>query len=133
MVNKVILIGNVGGDPEVRVLETGVKMAKFRLATTEMYHNAAGEKCENTQWHSIVLWRGAADIAEKYVKKGSQIYIEGKLRYREVNDPITHAIRNLIEIVGEEIRLLGRRPIEMDADQPPKPVTQVVDPDGLPF
>ena len=85
--NKVMLIGNVGSDPEVRYLENNpqnpgnnVKVATVRLATTERYRDRNGEQRENTEWHTVVLWRNNADVAEKYVHKGSQIYIEGKLR-----------------------------------------------------
>ena len=78
MVNKVILIGHVGAEPEVRALETGNKMAKVRVATTERIYNAAtGEKREHTEWHTVVLWRGQADFAERYIRKGTQIYVEG--------------------------------------------------------
>lgn len=82
-VNKVILVGNVGKDPEVRHMDNGVSVANFSLATTESYKNKAGEKVVTTEWHRLVLWRGLAEIAEKYVKKGSQIYVEGKLKTRD--------------------------------------------------
>lgn len=79
-VNKVILIGNLGSDPEVRYFDNGGAVAKFSIATTESYTNKNGEKVDNTEWHRIELWEGLAKIAEKYLKKGSQVYIEGKLR-----------------------------------------------------
>lgn len=108
MVNKVILIGNVGAEPEVRALETGVKMARLRIATTERIYNAStGEKREHTEWHTVVLWRGQADFAEKYIHKGSQVYVEGKIRSREWTEEATGNKRYAIEILADEIRLLG--------------------------
>ncbi|CAG5007176.1 Single-stranded DNA-binding protein [Dyadobacter sp. CECT 9275] len=79
-VNKVILIGNLGSDPEVRYLESGSAVAKFNIATTETYTNKNGERVDNTEWHRIELWEGLAKVAEKYLKKGSQVYIEGRIR-----------------------------------------------------
>lgn len=79
-VNKVILIGNLGSDPEVRYLESGSAVAKFSIATTEAYTNKSGERVENTEWHRIELWEGLAKVAEKYLKKGNSVYIEGRLR-----------------------------------------------------
>lgn len=108
MVNKVILIGNVGMDPEVRALESGVKMARLRMATTErIYISSTGERREHTEWHTVVLWRGQADFAEKYIRKGSQVYVEGKLRSREWTDENSGARRTVVEIVADEVRLLG--------------------------
>lgn len=79
-VNKVILIGNLGSDPEVRYLESGSAVAKFNIATTETYTNKSGERVDNTEWHRIELWEGLAKVAEKYLKKGNQVYIEGRIR-----------------------------------------------------
>ena len=108
MVNKVILIGNVGMDPEVRALESGVKMARLRLATTErIYIASTGERREHTEWHTVVLWRGQADFAEKYIRKGSQVYVEGKIRSREWTDESSGTRRTVVEIVADEVRLLG--------------------------
>lgn len=108
MVNKVILIGHVGAEPEVRALETGNKMAKLRVATTERIYNAAtGEKREHTEWHTVVLWRGQADFAERYIRKGAQIYVEGKIRSREWMEEATGNKRYAVEILSEEVRLLG--------------------------
>ena len=84
MINKVILVGNVGADPEIRTLDNGIKCARIRLATTErVYIKEKNETKENTEWHSITLWRGLAEVVDKYIHKGSQLYIEGKLRTRE--------------------------------------------------
>ena len=85
-VNKVILVGNLGKDPEVRYLEGGVAVANFPLATTEVYKNRSGDKVESTEWHNIVLWRGLAEVAEKLLKKGMQVYIEGRLKTRNWED-----------------------------------------------
>ena len=82
-INKVILVGNTGKDPEVRHLESGVTVASFSLATSETYKNKSGEKITNTEWHNIVVWRGLAKVVENYVKKGSKLYIEGKLTHRK--------------------------------------------------
>ena len=80
-VNKVILVGNLGKDPEVRHLDSGIAVANFSLATTENYKNKEGERVSQTEWHNIVLWRGLAEIAEKWLKKGSSVFIEGKIFY----------------------------------------------------
>ena len=114
--NKVMLIGNVGSEPEVRYLENNpqnpgnnVKVATVRLATTERYRDRNGEQRENTEWHTVVLWRNNADVAEKYVHKGSQIYIEGKLRTRQWTDQ-TGNKRYTTEVVADTLQLLGKRP-----------------------
>ena len=118
--NKVMLIGNVGNDPEVRYLESNpqnpsanAKVASFRLATTERFRDRNGELRENTEWHNIVVWRNNADVVEKFVHKGSQVYIEGKLRTRQWTDQ-TGAKRYTTEVVADNLQLLGKRP---DADQ----------------
>ena len=84
--NKVMLIGNLGKDPEVRALESGVPVATFSLATSESYKDKEGNRQTATEWHNIVVWRGLAEVAEKYLKKGSQIYVEGKLKTRNWQD-----------------------------------------------
>lgn len=81
-VNKVILIGNLGKDPEIRAMESGSKVANFSVATTESYKNKNGEKVDQTEWHNVVFWGPVADVIERYLKKGSKVYIEGKLRTR---------------------------------------------------
>ena len=87
MVNKVILIGNVGVDPEVRTLESGAKVARVRLATTErMFDKQANDWKEHTEWHNVTLWRNLADVADRFIRKGSQVYIEGSLRTRDWTD-----------------------------------------------
>ena len=95
-------------DPEVRSLETGVKVARLRLATTErIFNRQTNESTDHTEWHTITLWRGLADVADKYIRKGSQIYVEGRLRSREwEKDGVKHTA---VEIVADELKLLGRR------------------------
>ena len=109
-----MLIGNVGRDPEVRYFDGNSsqngnsKVARFTLATTERYRDRNGELRENTEWHNIVAWRNSAELAEKYIRKGSQIYVEGKLSTRSWNDQ-SGAKRTTTEIVVDNIQLLGRR------------------------
>jgi single-strand DNA-binding protein len=107
-VNKVILVGNVGKDPEIRHLDTGVAVANFPLATSETYTAKNGEKVTTTEWHNIVLWRGLADVAEKYVTKGRQLYIEGRIRTRSYDDKDGNK-RYITEIYGDTMQLLGSK------------------------
>ena len=121
MVNKVILIGNVGIDPEVRTTESGVKVARVRLATTErLFDRAANETKEHTEWHTITLWRGLADVVDRYVKKGSQIYVEGRLRTREWMDKDNNK-RYTTEILADTMNLLGRRSDNPASEGAPAP------------
>jgi single-strand DNA-binding protein len=107
-VNKAILIGRLGKDPEVRNLENGATVANFTMATTETYKDkTTGERKEITEWHNIVLWRGLADVAAKYLHKGDLVYIEGKLRTRSwEKDGVT---RYTTEIVGDNMNMLGTK------------------------
>ena len=107
-VNKVILIGNVGKDPEVRHLESNVSVANFTLATSENYTNKSGEKVTTTEWHNIVCWRGLATVAENYVHKGSQIYVDGKIRTRSYDAP-DGTKRYVTEIYADTLQLLGKK------------------------
>lgn len=109
MINKVILVGNIGADPEIRTLESGVKTARVRLATTERFTNRqTNESSEQTEWHTVIFWRGLADIVDKYVRKGSQIYVEGSIHYRDWqgSDGQRHFTT---EITASDLKLLGRR------------------------
>ena len=108
MINKVILIGNVGGDPDVKYLDGGIAVARFSLATTEVYNNKNGERVNQTEWHNIVLWRNLAQIAEKYVKKGMTLYIEGRLRTRSWDDQNGNK-RYTTEIYGDTMQMLSRK------------------------
>ncbi len=153
MLNRVTLIGNVGADPEVRTLENGVKTARIRIATTERYFDRqANETKEHTEWHTITLWRNLADVVDKYIRKGSQIYVEGPLRTREWTDKENNR-RVSTEIMADELKMLGRRsdstqnststpastqsaPTHAPASSPapaPAPSIPADDPDDLPF
>lgn len=116
-INKVILVGNVGKDPEVRYLDSGVAVANFPFATSETYKNKNGEKVTTTEWHNIVLWRGLAEVVEKYVTKGSQLYLEGKIRTRSWDDRDGNK-RYTTEIVADTMQMLGRRSDESATPQP---------------
>lgn len=108
-INKVILVGNLGKDPEVRYLEGGTAVANFPIATSEHYTDkTSGERKTVTEWHNIVVWRKLAEIAEKYLKKGSQIYLEGKLRTRQWQDKEGNN-RYTTEIVADNFQMLGRK------------------------
>ena len=106
--NKVLLIGNVGKEPEVRHLESGAAVASFTLATTERFKDKSGEMKELTEWHNIVAWRQLADLASNYIHKGSQIYVEGRIRSRSWDDQ-NGMKRYVTEILADTIQLLGRR------------------------
>lgn len=108
-VNKVILVGHLGKDPEVRALETGIKVARFSIATTESYKDRnTGERVDQTEWHNVTLWRGLAEVAERYLKKGSQVYIEGKLQTRSYEDK-DGVTKYSTDIVGQNMTMLGGR------------------------
>lgn len=114
-VNKVILLGHLGKDPEVKKLDSGKSVANFSLATSEVYKNKEGEKVTNTEWHNIVLWSPLAEIAESYLKKGSQLYLEGKISNRSYEDK--DGVKKYIsEVVGRDITLLGRPPNESSGE-----------------
>ena len=107
-VNKAILVGNLGKDPEIRHLDNGVAVANFSLATTESYTNKQGERVNQTEWHNVVLWRGLADIAEKYLKKGNSVYIEGKIITRKWEDKDGN-VRYSTDIVADKMTMLGSK------------------------
>lgn len=137
-VNKVILVGNLGKDPEVRHLDNGRAVANFSLATSETYKNKQGERVTNTEWHNVVLWTPLAEIAEKFLKKGSQVYIEGKLTTRSWDDQDGNK-RYTTEVVGREMTLLGSRSDGGSSDggsnMAESPVSNIPedDTDDLPF
>lgn len=106
-VNKVILVGHLGKDPEVRHLDGNVSVASFPLATSESY-SKDGKRIEQTEWHNVVMWRGLADVAAKYLQKGKLVYIEGKLRTRSFEDKEGHK-KYSTEIVAENFTVLGRK------------------------
>lgn len=146
-INKAILVGNVGKDPEVRYLEGGTSVASFSLATTEVYKNKSGEKVSQTEWHNIVAWRHLADLAEKYISKGRQLYIEGRITNRTWDDK-DGIKRYTTEIVASTIQLLGRKgddpdgvqgnsssSVKRDAPKEGKPEfnEELIEEDDLPF
>lgn len=113
-VNKVILLGNLGKDPEVRHLENGRAVANFSMATSESYKNKEGERVTKTEWHNVVLWTPLAEIAEKYLHKGNQVFIEGKLTSRSYEDKEGNT-RYITEVVGREMTLVGKPPSSEDS------------------
>lgn len=118
-VNKVILIGNLGKDPEVRHLENGAVVANFPIATSETYTDRnTGERRENTDWHDIVVWRGLAEVVEKYVRKGHKVYVEGKLKKRSWQDKEGNT-RYTTEVVADELTILSRPDRPAGAAQAP--------------
>jgi single-strand DNA-binding protein len=106
--NKVTLIGNMGKDPDITVLEGNISVAKLSLATTETFKDKAGNHQSTTDWHTIVAWRGLAELADKYLKKGSLVYIEGKIKNRTFDDK-EGIKRTVTEILAEEIILLDKK------------------------
>jgi single-strand DNA-binding protein len=107
-VNKVILVGNLGKDPELKYLEGNIARANFSIATSEYHKDKNGNKVEQTEWHNIVVWRSMAESAEKLLKKGTQIYLEGKLQTRQWIDKDGNK-RNITEVVGESFLVLQRK------------------------
>lgn len=119
MINKAIIIGHVGQDPEVRYTgnaTNGVKVATLRVATTERYKDKEGKAQELTEWHSIVCWRGLADIVEKYVKKGTLLYIEGKIQSRSWED--NGVKKYATDIIARELQLLSKKEGGQQGSQP---------------
>jgi len=139
-VNRVILLGNLGRDPEVMTFDNGVKKASFPLATSESYKNREGQRVESTEWHNVVLWRGLAEVAERFLKKGNQVYIEGKIKTRSYEQ---EGIKKFItEIYADNMTMLGKKDNgdSGSVSQPAqKPTTKVDEPeieapdDDLPF
>ena len=133
-VNKVMLIGNLGKDPDVQHLEGHISVAKFPLATTETYKDRTGKLISQTEWHTVVLWRGLAELAQKYLHKGSLIYVEGRLRTRSWEDKEGHR-KFATEIIGDNLIMMDKKsdphggaPDELPGhDLPPAPD----DPDDL--
>lgn len=149
-INKVILVGNLGRDPEMRYTQNGVAVCSFSLATSETYRDrTSGEKVTQTEWHNIILWRGLAETAEKYLRKGSSVYIDGKIRTRKWEDQ-QNQIRYTTEIIADTMQMLDRRDSStapsqtavqpaaaseqpLPASEQPADVTAPPEPDDLPF
>ena len=149
-INKVILVGNLGRDPEMRYTQNGVAVCSFSLATSESYKDrTSGEKVTQTEWHNIILWRGLAETAEKYLRKGSSVYIDGKIRTRKWEDQQGQT-RYTTEIIADTMQMLDRRDSSFAATsgptapaaEPPQPGSKPeapsqpaasTEPDDLPF
>lgn len=115
-VNRVHIVGNLGNDPDTRFLDNGTAVTKLSVATTETWKDKQGEKCEETSWHRVVIWGKLAEIAGEYLRKGSQVYIEGKLKYGSYEkDGVTHYTT---DIVASEMRMLGGKPEGGERSQP---------------
>jgi single-strand DNA-binding protein len=108
-VNKVILIGNLGKDPEIKYTPSGAAVAKLTLATNERYKDKAGDWQDRTEWHNVVVWQRLAEIAGEYLKKGSKVYIEGRLQTRSWDDKTTNQKKYMTEVVAGDLVLLGGR------------------------
>lgn len=117
-VNKVILIGHLGKDPEIRYMTNGEAVANISLATSETWKTKEGEKKEKTEWHRLIFYRRLAEIAGEYLKKGAQIYVEGKLQTKKWQDKETGADRYTTEIIVHEMKMLGSKPEGATHDAP---------------
>lgn len=133
-VNKVILVGNMGRDPEVKFLEGGIAVAKFSLATTETFKDKNGNRIEQTEWHNIVMWRAQAEVAQKYLRKGMTLYIEGKIRSRQWEDKEGHK-KNITEIVADSFTILSKKEDNQQAQSATTTTDTAVNegPGDLPF
>jgi single-strand DNA-binding protein len=118
-VNRVMLIGNLGKDPDVQYLEGNIGVAKFSLATTETFKDRAGKLISQTEWHTVVLWRGLAELASKYLHKGSLVYIEGRLRTRSWEDKEGNK-KFATEVVGDNLIMLDKRSDAAHSHLPPQ-------------
>jgi len=131
--NRVMLIGNLGRDPEIRYTKEGVPVATFTIATNEYYRDRSGEKVVRTEWHRIVVWRKLAEWAGQYLSKGKQVFVEGKIRTREYDDK-NGIKRRVTEIVALRIQLLGVPPstdtISEETEEPPP---EAMEPEDIPF
>ena len=132
-VNKAIILGTLGADPEVRVMDGGNRVANISVATNRAYKNKSGEKIDETEWHRVVFWGKLAEIVEKYVKKGSKIYIEGRIVTRKWDDK-ENVTRYTTEIVANEMTMVGRNTSQPSQDDSPSnDVIPDTEPDDLPF
>jgi len=136
-VNKVILLGHLGKDPVVRTLESGAKVANFSLATSRTYKGQDGKVIDETEWHNVSLWGNLAELAEKYLSKGRQVYVEGRLRTRQYDDK-DGVKKYVTEIIGENLNFVGSKPEGSDgvgksAGSAPAPDSANIVEDDLPF
>lgn len=127
MINKVILLGNVGAEPEYRVLDGGIKTATFRLATTERFKKEDGSYNDTTEWHTVVAWKSLADIVDKFIKKGDRLYVEGSIHYRTYTDK-ENIERKMTTITAKEIKMLSPKSEKSEAPQQVAPTPQPTTP-----
>ena len=125
-VNKVILIGHLGKDPDIQFLEGNIAVVKFPLATTESYKDKTGKVMSQTEWHNIVLWRGLAEMAQKYLHKSSLVYIEGRLKTRNWEDR-DHNRKTITEIIADNLVMLDRKPENTEEEELPENLTPPVE------
>lgn len=131
--NRVMLIGNLGRDPEIRYTRDGIAVATFTIATNEYYKDRTGEKVVKTEWHRIVTWRKLAEWSAQYLSKGRQVYVEGKIRTREFEDR-TGVKRRVTEIIAQRIQLLGVPPsTDTVSEEPEEPPPEAIEPEDVPF
>lgn len=123
MINKVHLIGNTGKDPEIRTLQSGKKVASFSLATSETWKDHSGEKQTETQWHNIKAWGNLAEVAEKYIRKGQLLYVEGKVTYSSYDDRDGNK-RYITEIIASNLQMLGKKADEIKHEPKDEPKTE---------
>ena len=138
--NKVILMGNLGKAPETRTLESGIVMCRFPIATSEKYKNRkTGAKTSHTEWHNVVLWRGLAEVAEKYLNKGDKILIEGRIRSRSWEDKESGQMRFITEILADQMQMIGSAKKSSDDFNEPQETSSSfieespIDQEDLPF
>lgn len=120
-INKVMLIGNLGKDPEIQYLEGNIPVSKFPMATTETYKDRNGKLMSQTEWHNLVLWRGLAELAQKYLHKGSLVYIEGRLKTRYWEDR-EHNKKVITEIIADNLIMLDKK-LDIHTPETPNPET----------
>lgn len=137
MVNKVILVGNLGRDPEVRYTPNGQAVARFSVATTEKWRDPQGQLQERTEWHNVVVWGKQAEICGQYLAKGRQVYVEGRLQTRSYDDK-DGVKRQVTEVIAQTVRFLGGGPARAGAEPTPivppgEPPVPAVEEDDVPF
>ncbi len=130
--NKVMLIGNLGKDPEIKYMENNIALAKFPLATTETFKDKNGDQVSQTEWHNIILWRGLAEVAEKFLKKGSKVYLEGKIKTRSWEDS-NNIKKYITEIMGDNLIMLDKKDSSDSTNDTGVDVNDIAPEDDLPF
>lgn len=131
-VNKIILVGNLGKDPELRYTTGGSPVASFSIATSERYKDRAGQQQEKTEWHNIIAWNKLAEICGQYLTKGKQVYIEGKIQTRSYDDRDGNK-RTITEVIADQMRMLGNRSDTTSAPAPAEPDQPLLGADDIPF